>query len=432
VYKQNTRATNQAVWGCDDGGWDRFFFSTWSATPDNGSVCSGVVAPNLQTVPGAGIFNKVQLLTAVYSKASGTNGSAIYLNGSKVTTFTDATTMGADAIPAIRIGLDGNDNFFNGDIAEMIVYNRKLTECEITRINRYLNAKFDVSFTPVAATAGGPTTFKEGERVTLSTSTTGTSFQWLKNDQVIPGATTSSYVATETGNYRVAVTNSCIDTSSVIAVTANVPAAPDNALMFDGTNDYLDAGTAIQAGDIRTLECWARFNSLTGDQEILSKSRSGYGIELLLYNNTLSFYTMNGSNASFVNYPTSNFVTGRWYHLAATWDGSTKESMKMFVDGRDVGGRTDIGNINVSGIADPGVTARFHVGAWTDAGRYFNGAVDEVRITVWITTRARCVAWLSTGLARNWPASWQHVRDQPSICRAGSDNSSSRNTTPAW
>lgn len=381
VYKQGTRSGDQAVWGCDNGGWDRFFFSSRATDFDMGSVSFGNVSPFTVNVSGAGQLGQLKCLTAVYSKAGGTDGSAIYFNGQLVTKFTDQTTMGTDALNAIRIGLDGDDNFFNGDMAEMIVYNRKLTLCEITQVNRYLNQKYGVTYSAVSITAGGPTTFLEGRSVTLNSSNTGTSFQWLRNGAAISGATSNSYVATTSGDYSLVVTNGCNDTSAAITVTATIPAPPATALHFDGVNDYIDLGSSVTAQSIKTLECWVKFNSLTGTQEIVNKSRNSNGIELLIYNNNLAFFCMNTStNVSHIDYPLSNLQTGRWYHLAATWNGSDRTTMRLYVDGVSVGTRIDAGNVGPVGVSDPGAGTKLMVGNWNDDNRYFSGVIDEVRV----------------------------------------------------
>lgn len=381
VYKQGTRSGDQAIWGCDNGAWDRFFFSSRSTAFDNGSVSFGNVSPFTVDVAGAGQLGQVKCLTAVYSKAGGANGSAIYFNGQLVTPFTDQTTMGTDALADIRIGLDGDNNFYNGDIAEMIIYNRKLTTCEITQVNRYLNLKYGVSFSAVNVTAGGATSFAEGGAVTLSSTSTGTAYQWLKNNVVIPGANTNTYIATTAGDYRLAVTNSCIDTSSAITVTTTIPAPPATALKFDGVNDYIDCGSSISAPAIKTLECWVKFGSFTGAQEIISKSRTDYGIELLVYSNSLAFFCMNSvSNVSHIDYPTSNLTTDKWYHIAATWNGTDRTTMRLYVNGVSVGTRVDAGNVGATGVADPGAGRKLMVGNWSDGSRFFNGSIDEVRI----------------------------------------------------
>lgn len=137
VYTQRDRGTapQEAVWGIDNGAWDRFFFT--HRGNDNGAVSLGPVNPSVAEVPGAGKVGEVRLLTAVYDgTVSGStnlgpaNGSAIYFNGKIITRFTDSTHP-TDAQTTLNIGRDGDDNVFNGDVAEMIIYNRKLTDCEI-------------------------------------------------------------------------------------------------------------------------------------------------------------------------------------------------------------------------------------------------------------------------------------------------------------
>ncbi|MFT3823626.1 MAG: T9SS type A sorting domain-containing protein [Chitinophagaceae bacterium] len=156
-------------------------------------------------------------------------------------------------------------------------------------------------------------------------------------------------------------------------------------ITFNGTTQYIDCtnSSALAATAIRTMECWVKFNNFTNAQEILSRSITGSGIELLVYNNALAFYCMNSSTSasSNIQYASSNLSTGVWYHVAVTW-GNTKESMRLYVNGVSVGTRTDVGNITA--VTNP--TGTFRIGQWYDGNsRYFNGSVDDVRI--WSTNR---------------------------------------------
>src|SRR5690606_19382855 len=72
-------------------------------------------------------------------------------------------------------------------------------------------------------TAGGPTTFCEGESVSLSANTgSGYTYQWKRNTVNISGATAATYSVTQSGSYTVVVTaNSLSTTSDATTVTVN-------------------------------------------------------------------------------------------------------------------------------------------------------------------------------------------------------------------
>ncbi len=126
VYRQSSNFSSyqQAVWGDDDGEWDRFFFTKFNYTGAGPTDGGGSFGPDGSTtvviVRNAGAPGQVQLLTAAYngnvsgsSNVGQTDGSAIYFNGKVVTTFTDRTKP-SSAQTALKIGLDGDDNYFDG------------------------------------------------------------------------------------------------------------------------------------------------------------------------------------------------------------------------------------------------------------------------------------------------------------------------------
>lgn len=386
VYKQGTNVeSQQGIWGCDNGGWDRFFMTIFANNSSDGVVAIGPAPPYNVSISGAGVTGVTKLLTAVYDR--GVNGgSTIYYNGTPVQSVTDNTAL-TDAQNSFFIGWDGDDNTFDGDIAEVVVYDRKLTLCEIQQVNKYLGTKYGYTYSTVSITPNGSTVLYPGNTVSLDASA-GTAYQWLKDGAVINNATLQSYTATTPGNYQVIVTNGCADTSAVTAITQGSMPAPGHALNFAGGtngNDYVDLGN-IPATSIKTMECWVKFNDFTGSQEIMNRSITGNGIELLLYNNKLAFFCMDGTNNSNVTYDNTGELTiGQWYHIAATWNGTDKNTMKLYINGKSVGTR------NIFGTAVSGVNnnaASFKLGRWstTPDVRSFNGAMDEVRI--WSTERS--------------------------------------------
>src|SRR6201995_290343 len=126
--------------------------------------------------------------------------------------------------------------------------------------------------------------------------------------------------------------------------------AQNYARGFSSANtNYVDFGSnaLLNANNIQTMECWVKFSSLTGDQEIMSRSTGGIGIEMLYYGGNLCFYCMkDGSNYAFISYPGSNLATGVWYHVAVAFDGSTSGSMALYVNGVSVGTLTSVGSLS--------------------------------------------------------------------------------------
>jgi hypothetical protein len=102
-----------------------------------------------------------------------------------------------------------------------------------------------VDESPVAiATASGDLDICETGNVTLVCSTTGVgfSYQWLRDEAVIPGAITLSLTALDTGSYQIVVTNTfgCDDTSDALVVFTSCPDTTVNP-GFNNLNQLLGA-----------------------------------------------------------------------------------------------------------------------------------------------------------------------------------------------
>jgi hypothetical protein len=112
---------------------------------------------------------------------------------------------------------NGNDQLLNGNLDDIAIYNRDLTEQEIT-------ALYNGCTSPTATiTPQSTTTFCQGGSVILNASTgSGYTYEWYKNGNIINGSITSSYTANQSGSYTVKVINgSCNATSSATTVTVN-------------------------------------------------------------------------------------------------------------------------------------------------------------------------------------------------------------------
>jgi gliding motility-associated-like protein len=400
VYKQGAILTggDQALWGDDNGNWDRFFFSKFGGGT-NGAVSQGPASPFLVSIPNAGTVGAVRLLTAVYdgdvigaNNNGPANGSAVYFNGQVVSTFTDVTQPTA-AQTSLRIGLDGDDNWFGGEIAEMIVYNRKLTNCEIQTITRYLANKYGQTFATPTIAASGAGNLCPGGSVTL-TSSTSTAYQWLLNNSPIGGATAVTYNATAAGNYRVIAYSEvgCTgDTSIAFTVTVTNAAAsvtqPGNlvtcagasltppaftgtATSYSWTNNNIATGLAASGtGDIAAFS--ATNATASPIVSTVTVTPIGEGLQGFAY-----VPNINGNNVSVINLATGATLTtiptaGEPYAVAVLPDHS-----KVFVS-TITGNRVEVINTAANNItqnspfnAPHGLVAspdgtRVYVNGWT-------------------------------------------------------------------
>ncbi|MES2285347.1 MAG: T9SS type A sorting domain-containing protein [Bacteroidota bacterium] len=94
-------------------------------------------------------------------------------------------------------------------------------------------------------TPAGPTTFCAGGSVTLNANIgTGNTYQWKKDNVVISGANGSSYIATISGSYTVAITTSGI-TSTSAAVIITVSPMPNATITPAGPISFVAGGNVI-------------------------------------------------------------------------------------------------------------------------------------------------------------------------------------------
>ncbi|MCK4998823.1 MAG: hypothetical protein KAS23_04780 [Anaerohalosphaera sp.] len=149
----------------------------------------------------------------------------------------------------------------------------------------------------------------------------------------------------------------------------------DRVDVYDGVNVF-PAGTDPSL----TVECWVKFNDVAGLQFIIDK-QWGYsdvsgGYRLYLNSGNIQWRLGDGSKTMYVaGKPGAGIVTGRWYHIAGTWDAATDTS-KLYIDGIPVASKVFTG----SSIVDNSYSVRF---AQRCVSNYaaLNGSLDEVRIS---------------------------------------------------
>jgi Concanavalin A-like lectin/glucanases superfamily/Pectate lyase superfamily protein len=148
-------------------------------------------------------------------------------------------------------------------------------------------------------------------------------------------------------------------------------------LSFDGTNDYatMSNPTELNLSSEMTLMAWVKFDTLaTGRQKIIYKGNSfqtsvNYSLGKYEWGNKAEFrFTTSGGTVNRL-VSTTLLSTGTWYHLAATYDGTTA---RLYING------TQDTSASASGSIDT-VTDSLLIGCIPSAD-YLDGIIDEVQI----------------------------------------------------
>jgi hypothetical protein len=173
------------------------------------------------------------------------------------------------------------------------------------------------------------------------------------------------------------------DTSTAACPTAAQTGRYGNALLFDGSNDYLDTAesiTSLSKADF-AIGAWVRTSSVS--QGIVTKNDGDTTWE----QGEKSFYINNIGRPTFVgwgnNYIRSTVAVndGQWHHVMVVWDYSGSGNSgagKMYVDGVDVTNATT----NYAANNNENSSHTLKIGRpnhnASEAGNYFNGRLDEV------------------------------------------------------
>lgn len=141
VYKRIGSAVNQCLFGQDNGNFDRFFCPVHSYLSSygvsNGSAFTNITGVNTLNTP---------MVVSLTLRNGVSSGSTAYVNGATITTFTENhpdTGLTSFALGAIT-GTGATD-FFDGYLAEFIVFTRAIKIEERQAIERYLGKKWGIT-----------------------------------------------------------------------------------------------------------------------------------------------------------------------------------------------------------------------------------------------------------------------------------------------
>jgi hypothetical protein len=162
--------------------------------------------------------------------------------------------------------------------------------------------------------AGG--TIAPGQTLTLSvgidpSATTPVTYQWYKNNVAIPGATGSSYGATQAGDYFVRVTNQCNTVDSAIAnvkvsATCVPPTVATQPASSTVTNSNPVTLTVVAAGSAPFTYQW--FRGASGDASNPVSGATSASFTTPAINATSTFWVKVTNSCGFVNSATATIT----------------------------------------------------------------------------------------------------------------------------
>ena len=159
--------------------------------------------------------------------------------------------------------------------------------------------------------------------------------------------------------------------------------AQNNALHFDGTDDYVELPATINGqitGNNITIEGWFYIEAIDDQVTLVGETYSGgtdkIKFELFNLNGSIAVDFHNGNNSfPYTSSPLPPLTT--WVHIAATYDGA---NLRLFYNGAEVASAATTLSLPTTG------TGTWLMGKRPDAPGQFKGKMDEIRI--WNTTRS--------------------------------------------
>lgn len=291
-------------------------------------------------------------------------------------------TVWADAVATVNTGADEVNDSFNVSTEFILGFNSgtcndpmsfQLVDAQIYDATVSWNstaASFELEYGPVGFTPGSGTT-----------ETTNVSPYTING--LTPGTDYEVYITADCGG---GLTSSQVGPISFTTMTipANQYLGSAMALDLDGSNDWVNLSngkvSAASLGlpdDEITVECWAFVREYTTWNAIVSflqdngSFEKGWDIETR-DGNKFAFALATGGTLTYME-TLNEFPLNRWYHLAATYDGTTQ---RLYVNG----------SLEAESTANSGLID--YDDSWLSVGAYkddneevpFDGKVDELRI----------------------------------------------------
>ena len=149
--------------------------------------------------------------------------------------------------------------------------------------------------------------------------------------------------------------------------TPTAVAGANNALQFDGVNDFLSAGASAGGGPV-TVEMWLRPTTANESGIVLLGGNDDSGYSFEMENGRIVFWVRTNQGWQSGSHPTV-LQSGTWYHVAAVYNAG---AVQLFVNGQASGASVVGGTLTQGPLVQMGAFTGYPA---------FGGALDDVRIS---------------------------------------------------
>jgi hypothetical protein len=283
----------------------------------------------------------------------------MYINGVRdSTTATDGTALNFGTCP-LFIGVDtdtgcasGLGNWYSGKIDDPRVYNRALSQDEITQLYQQ------------GATTKHATTITAPRLDDVNSGLVG---HWTFDGKDMPqGQVNDTSGNGNNGSMRNMATSS-----------AYARGVLGQALTFDKVNDFVDipAPSVLQGLAAFTVSLWAKsdsYQSLGGAFSIYDGTTSGTLFLIYPYdpsngNGTRVYF----NSGAVIDQNDGAIADGKWHHFLFVSRSATDH--ELFVDGVSVATSTISKTL-------PATLSHISIGAWRSGTQLYGGSIDDVRV----------------------------------------------------